>query len=753
MESLSDILAKIKTLETKLKKFLSSQEIEQGAVIPAKEYMECFNALTNQLQYNYTRQVEETVLGAYKTEITKYVKEVILPAVANKNQEALLDEFSAQWENFKTYVHWMRKAFIWIDQYALPNQKNKTDPGIQITLTNIAYEILSASTEEFLREKFFNTVYDFLARERSKDIVPRLKIQRAVNVYNTLCFKLFEIAMNERKELILSRAVRRNKFYEKNLETALLERLKNYYKNKSQEWLAMAVPEYLVTIEGALTSEEAQCVFYYEMSKPKVLECLEHELISVHIETLIKNDSSGLYSMIDKKSFKDLTLFYKLSKRGNVQNSITLGRNFSGYIENIGAKINEETKDPIEYTKKFLDLKRYMDEVVSSCFENDIHFQNQRDNGFKHSLNQNEKSPGFMATYLDFQFVKDMRGKTESEIEEILNTFIKLFAYLYSRDAFLKIYAKLLAKRLINNSSFSFDTEKDMVKKLGAECGKAPVNKIDTMLNDISLSKDYQKKFSDKKPTNPICALVLTSGNWPALGENDTSKMPAPMLAFTKEYEVFYKGLDAAFSSRILKWVLAEGKVEMALNNQGQKFFLDVKIHQACILLLFEKENSHPYEKIQEFTGLKDNLLNEYLKFMCSHAAVSIFKREREIDDPFSPQETISFNQEFKSAQKKIILFSTKMTKNLKEKGDAVDNDKAMKELEQERGFQIDALAVRVMKHRKALKFNSLIEEVIRMCTIFQPQIPLIKKRIEALIEKGYFMRDEKDKALLIYVP
>jgi Cullin, a subunit of E3 ubiquitin ligase len=60
-----------------------------------------------------------------------------------------------------------------------------------------------------------------------------------------------------------------------------------------------------------------------------------------------------------------------------------------------------------------------------------------------------------------------MKGKTESEIEDILNRFIKLFAYLYSRDAFLKIYAKLLSKRLINNSSFSFDTEKDMVKKLG----------------------------------------------------------------------------------------------------------------------------------------------------------------------------------------------------------------------------------------------------------------------------------------------
>jgi Cullin, a subunit of E3 ubiquitin ligase len=149
------------------------------------------------------------------------------------------------------------------------------------------------------------------------------------------------------------------------------------------------------------------------------------------------------------------------------------------------------------------------------------------------------------------------------------------------------------------------------------------------MLNDVSLSKDYQKKFSEKKPNNPINVLILTSGNWPALGENDTCKMPKLMESYAKEFEAFYKGLDAAFSSRILKWVLAEGKVEMVVNIQGQRTLLDVKTHQACILLLFEKENDLSYAKIQEFTGLKDNLLNEYLRFMCGHAPVSLFKRQK----------------------------------------------------------------------------------------------------------------------------
>ena len=51
--------------------------------------------------------------------------------------------------------------------------------------------------------------------------------------------------------------------------------------------------------------------------------------------------------MLEKKSYKDLVLLFKIAARGVVQNSHTLGRNFAAYIESMGRKIVEETKDPI----------------------------------------------------------------------------------------------------------------------------------------------------------------------------------------------------------------------------------------------------------------------------------------------------------------------------------------------------------------------------------------------------------------------
>jgi hypothetical protein len=55
----------------------------------------------------------------------------------------------------------------------------------------------------------------------------------------------------------------------------------------------------------------------------------------------------------------------------------------SPYIEERGKKIVEDEallKDPIEFTKKLLELKSEMDNMVENSFQNDIRFQKNRDN-------------------------------------------------------------------------------------------------------------------------------------------------------------------------------------------------------------------------------------------------------------------------------------------------------------------------------------------------------------------------------------
>jgi hypothetical protein len=70
-----------------------------------------------------------------------------------------------------------------------------------------------------------------------------------------------------------------------------------------------------------------------------------------------------------------------------------------------------------------------------------------------------------------------------------------------------------------------------------------------------------------------------------------------------------------------------------------------------------------------------------------------------------------------------------------------------------ERQNIVDAVIVRIMKARKTLKHNDLVENVIKQVSMFLPQPKMIKERIESLIERDYLKRDDADRNLYIYLP
>ena len=62
--------------------------------------------------------------------------------------------------------------------------------------------------------------------------------------------------------------------------------------------------------------------------------------------------------------------------------------------------------------------------------------------------------------------------------------------------------------------------------------------------------------------------------------------------------------------------------------------------------------------------------------------------------------------------------------------------------MSREREFIVDACNVRIMKSRKTLMLNELLPEVIKLISNFRPEFPLIKRRIESLLERDYLKRD-----------
>ena len=72
-------------------------------------------------------------------------------------------------------------------------------------------------------------------------------------------------------------------------------------------------------------------------------------------------------------------------------------------------------------------------------------------------------------------------------------------------------------------------------------------------------------------------------------------------------------------------------------------------------------------------------------------------------------------------------------------KAEAVD---VLRAVDEDRKYIVQATIVRIMKARKTLKNQVLIQEVIsQLSQRFTPKIPDIKKAIETLLEKEYIAR------------
>ena len=70
------------------------------------------------------------------------------------------------------------------------------------------------------------------------------------------------------------------------------------------------------------------------------------------------------------------------------------------------------------------------------------------------------------------------------------------------------------------------------------------------------------------------------------------------------------------------------------------------------------------------------------------------------------------------------------------------DTSSVQKRVEEDRGVQIEACIVRVMKARKTLQHQQLVSEVMTQLQSFKPTPPNIKRKIEVLIERDYLERE-----------
>ncbi|KAL0414709.1 UNVERIFIED_CONTAM: Cullin-1 [Sesamum radiatum] len=103
-------------------------------------------------------------------------------------------------------------------------------------------------------------------------------------------------------------------YYENDFEAAMLKDTAAYYSRKASNWiLDDSCPDYMMKAEECLKREKDRVAHYlHSSSETKLLEKVQHELLSVYATQLLEKEHSGCHALLRDDKVEDLSRMYRL---------------------------------------------------------------------------------------------------------------------------------------------------------------------------------------------------------------------------------------------------------------------------------------------------------------------------------------------------------------------------------------------------------------------------------------------------------
>jgi len=279
-----------------------------------------------------------------------------------------------------------------------------------------------------------------------------------------------------------------------------------------------------------------------------------------------------------------------------------------------------------------------------------------------------------------------------------------------------------------------------MISKLKEACGFEYTNKLQRMFTDMSLSKDLTDQFKEKMAQTGgdaddinFSVMVLGTNFWPLTAPTDKFNIPKDILP---TYEKFTRYYSQKHQGRKLTWLWNYSKNELRTNYLKEKYLLNCSSYQMAVLVQYNDHETLSLDELLEATGISKEILVQVLGVLV--------KAKILINDE---QEQYDLNPNYKSKKIRVNL-------NLPIKAEVkAESTDVLKTVDEDRKYVIQASIVRVMKARKTMKNQALIQEVIaQLSTRFTPRVPDIKKAIDTLLEKEFIERVEGQRDTFNYV-
>jgi len=648
-------------------------------------------------------------------------------------------------------------------------------------------------------------ILDQIQMEREGDIIDK-------NLIRSCVYMLEGLYENEEEE-------ESTKLYLTDFEPNFLRASRDFYQSEGQMLLRDSdAGTFCRHTRKRVNEEQDRCRSTLSpLTAPKIKGVIEDELIRKHIRDVIELEGSGVKYMLDNDRISELEMVYELISRvdpkkeelkkavqkrvvelgGEVNNAaIASSQTQNAKPAKADADrpdgdgkppaekpVNQQTAAAIKWVDDVLQLKDKYDQIWRRAFLSDQGLQTALTRSFSDFINAFSRSSEYLSLFFDENMKKGIKGKTENEVDIILDKGVTLLRYIQDKDMFERYYKKHLSRRLLMKRSVSMDVERQMISKMKMEVGNTFTQRIEAMFKDMAVSedlsasyKDHVAKLGDPDPKRvELDVHVLTSTMWPseAMAPSYKDGEAKPTCIFPSQIERIKHGFEKFYldkhSGRQLTWQANMGTADIRAYFAESKGKiktreLNVSTYAMVVLLLFNDLSpggSFTFEEIQGKTNIPTNELVRNLQSLAVAPKTRVLIKEPMSKD-IKLTDKFLFNESFYSNFTKIKI-------GVVTSGNRVEADDERKETEKKnndtRGGIIEAAVVRIMKYvyssgafysyqakvmltlgrqRKELSHQQLLTEVITQLTSrFLPDVNMVKKRIESLIEREYLERLE----------
>ena len=679
-----------------------------------------------------------------------------------ENTHNLINAFIHYTDHITLLIYWMNIIFGYLDRFF-------TLTKIKVTLAKSALNIYEQNFFEKIKIDVFIEVDKLIKEDRKGNREFRQKIKAVMEIIRCLDLETPKILKENNK--ISWIALNNKEEAETKIQSLWFD---DFFENETKKFAEdkgnkeinnLSAPGYVLSQLKYLDEEEGRKKgFIHKKFHGRINEINYKYLIGDHMKQLSEKDT-GIKNMFETKNYPHLSNLYKLFKLYTPSLDFIIDE-FKAYIKKRGNTMytnKDLSKDPIKFIPQLIKLKNEMKGLVSDCFENNMNFNNVIDEAFRLFM-EKELYSKQLANYVDHCMRSNFKGKSNEEIEVILNDVIYLFKCLKSKVVFQAEADKKMSDRLINNRSLSKTAESLLIKKLMQEAGVSFVSKMQEMIKDLEKNKvdsENYKLSGNKGAPNGIKLdiTVVSQSAWDIPKKAiDKFIMPDFLSSCLNDFEEFYLKRQ---QNRKLIWCLGLSKLDIEYLYLKQKYVSTSTLPQFLALLLLEKNGKLTLGKIAELCGcpaatiitdINGLIFNINFNQNSSPDKGIIKSNFNTKTKEFKETDEIWINKNFVAHRLKISTIPLPKKKTESEEKAAQKEEALIIKRYQDNILQ--ATLTRIMKSRigQETTHTWLISTATSQIDLFDAQPAQIKENIERLIEKNVIKRNERNRNCYDYI-